>query len=105
MKRMTYTEFAQVREAQNMRLIDVREPAEFDEVHVHGAELFPLSRLRNGEVPVEDERQLVLICRSGARSAMAANHLEAQGFREIINIDDGTMGAIPHGADHVKHQA
>ena len=102
MKRMMYSEFAEVREAQDLRLIDVREPDEFNEVHVRGAELFPLSRLRNGEVPEEDARQLVLICRSGARSAMAANHLEAQGFREIINIEDGTMGAIPHGPDHVK---
>ena len=102
MKRMTYMEFAQKREALNLRLIDVREADEFAQVHVKGAELFELSRIRFGEFPAEDERTIALICRSGARSAMVASILEAQGYSETINIEGGTLAAIAEGPEHVE---
>lgn len=102
MERMSFEEFAQARQDRNLRLIDVREQDEFDEVHVLGAELLPLSRIREGELPEDDGRQLALICRSGGRSAMAAEIFERQGFDAVINIEGGTMAAIEAGEDHVE---
>ena len=104
MKRMTYMEFSSKREELDLRLIDVREADEFALVHVKGAELFPLSRIRFGEIPVKDARTVALICRSGARSAMAASILESQGFTETINIEGGTLAAIAEGPEHVEKQ-
>ena len=100
MKQMTFLEFEGVRD-DAMRVIDVRELEEYQAVHVKGAELFELSRIRRGERPELDDRQLVLICRSGARSAMAAQIFESEGASEIINVADGTLGAIKAGEQYL----
>lgn len=102
MKEMTFEQFQRVRDERGLRLIDVREQGEWDEVHVQGAELFPLSKLRGGDIPEFDDRDVALICRSGGRSAMAAKMLEGAGHGEFINISDGTLGAIRSGEDHLE---
>lgn len=102
MERMSFDEFVQARQARDLRLIDVREQDEFDEVHVKGAELLPLSRIREGALPEQDGRQLALICRSGGRSAMAAEIFEQQGFVDVINVEGGTLAAVEAGLEHVE---
>lgn len=102
MRRITYQEFHQDRDKLNLRLIDVREVNEFEDVHVHGAELFPLSSLQKGELPEKDSRTIALICRSGGRSAMACKILEDSGFEECINVEGGTLAAIEEGEEHVE---
>ena len=77
-------------------LIDVRQPDEYAEVHVPGARLMPL-----GEVPdhVDELRclgPLVLICRSGGRSAQACGFLAAAGL-EVTNVAGGTMAWVESG--------
>jgi rhodanese-related sulfurtransferase len=101
MKEMHYREFAQKRDQLGMRLIDVREADEYAAVHVHGAELFPLSEIRKGNLPEKGDKPVALICRSGGRSAMAAQILEASGFGECLNIAGGTTAAIEAGPEHV----
>lgn len=101
MKEMHYAEFAKIRE-DGHRLIDVREADEYQDVHVKGAELLPLSKIRQGERPEEDDRETFVICRSGGRSAMAIQILESEGFKECTNIAGGTMAAIEEGEDHVE---
>ncbi len=102
MKRMSYAEIAQKRQDDDLRIIDVREQDEYDEVHVHDVELFPLSELRRGEMPEPDERQVAIICRSGGRSAMACQMLENAGWPECINVEGGTLAAIEAGEEHVE---
>lgn len=101
MRQMRYKELAELRADEDLRLIDVREPDEYEEVHVEDVELFPLSKLRRGERPDEDDRQVAMICRSGNRSEMAAKMLESEGWDEIINVSDGTKGAVEAGEEHV----
>jgi rhodanese-related sulfurtransferase len=101
MRQMRYKELAELRADEDLRLIDVREPDEYEEVHVEDVELFPLSKLRRGERPDEDDRQVAMICRSGSRSEMAAKMLESEGWDEIINVSDGTKGAVEAGEEHV----
>ena len=103
MERMHYKDFAQARQAHDLRLIDVREVDEFEQVHVKGAELFPLSWIRQGQLPTDDGRRVALICRSGARSAWAAQVLEQSGFVDVINVEGGTLAALELGPDHVDH--
>ncbi len=102
MKRMDYEEIAAMREQQELRIIDVREQDEYDEVHVKGVELFPLSRLRDGELPEHDDRPVAVICRSGGRSAMACQILEQNGWDECINVEGGTLAAIEAGEEEVE---
>ena len=101
MKRLSYAEFAKVR-TDKMRLLDVREAHEFAQVHVKGAEHFALSSLQDGQLPERDDREVFVICRSGARSQAASFILESNGFPECTNVDGGTLEAMALGDDHVE---
>jgi|SRR5690554_5821231 len=103
MKRLTYEKLATDPAYKNMRIIDVREQDEYDEVRVKGVELFPLSRFQQGELPTRDDREVGVICRSGARSQRACELLEEAGWPECTNIEGGTLAAIQFGADQVEH--
>jgi rhodanese-related sulfurtransferase len=69
------------------RLLDVREPAEWSSElgHVDGSELIPLGTLaqRAGELAGE-EREIVVICKSGMRAGKAADFLAAQGLKTRV---------------------
>lgn len=102
MKEMSFLEYVNVRNDRDIRLIDVREVDEWNEVHAHGAENWPLSKIRAGSLPDADDREVAVICRSGARSAMAAQILEGAGWDELTNISDGTNGAVAAGDEYVE---
>ena len=76
-----------------VRLIDVREPAEFggELGHVPGAELVPLGTLATVARRWDHDAEIILICRSGARSARAADALCASGFRRVMNLAGGML--------------
>lgn len=78
-------------------VLDVREPWEYAEGHVPGAQLVPLSELeeRVGEVP--RERPILAICHSGQRSLAAAAFLLLQGYADVGNVDGGTAAWIQRG--------
>lgn len=76
---------------QKVTLIDVREPAEFSEAHIRGAVLVPLSRFDPRHIPQTSGKQLVLYCRSGGRSAIAAQKLLDAGFQQVSHLGKGIM--------------
>ncbi len=67
-------------------VVDVRSPAEFSGGHVAGARNIPLHALqgRLGELGAKD-REVVVYCRSGARSSQAASLLQRAGFTRVVN--------------------
>ena len=102
MKQMSYKEVAAKRDEMDLRIIDVREPDEYEDVHVKNVELFPLSKFEAGERPEDDGRPVAIICRSGGRSAKACQILETEGWDgECINVEGGTLAAIDVGEDEV----
>jgi rhodanese-related sulfurtransferase len=78
-------------------LIDVRELHEFVEVRAEGSLLLPLSQLlvRHRELPMD--RPLLMICRSGGRSAQATAFLLAAGWSDVTNVAGGTIGWLTAG--------
>jgi len=70
-------------------LVDVREPWEYEEVHVSGAQLIPLGEFmrRYGELP--QDQDLLIICHSGYRSGQAANFLLRHGYPRAFNVVGG----------------
>lgn len=74
-------------------LIDVREPAEFDGPagHVPGAQLVPLAQVADASRAWDPEQTVALICRSGRRSARAAEILSGLGFRRVVNVAGGMI--------------
>jgi rhodanese-related sulfurtransferase len=77
-------------------VLDVRQPDEYESGHVPGACLIPLAEVpdRIGELPAGEE--LLVICRSGARSLSAAEFLDQQQIR-AVNVAGGTLAWIESG--------
>jgi rhodanese-related sulfurtransferase len=77
-------------------VLDVRNPDEYAEARVPGVTLIPLPELesRHGEIP--DVDTVYVICRSGARSARAAEFLQGTG-RHAVNVAGGTLAWIDSG--------
>ncbi|MFN3964778.1 rhodanese-like domain-containing protein [Silanimonas lenta] len=90
--------------ARGVPLIDVREPAEFAQGHVPGAVNIPRGVLEfevDGHPAVNcvkdpalshREAPVVLMCRSGGRSALAADALRTLGFAQPLSLAGGWMG-------------
>lgn len=86
-------------EAQDVLVIDVREPDEFEEGHLPGAINIPRGTLEGAADPNykhRDERlcnaharTLLLYCQSGGRSAMATATLKEMGFDRAFNLAGG----------------
>ncbi len=72
-------------------LLDVREPDEWEAGHAPAAKHIPLGQLgaRSAEIP--RTAAVYVICRSGVRSARAAQALNAAGW-QALNVDDGMQG-------------
>lgn len=77
-------------------IIDVRQPDEYDEAHVPGAQLIPLGEVPERMDELPDAHPLYLICRSGARSGKAGEFLAAQGY-DVVNVAGGTLAWIDAG--------
>ncbi len=72
--------------------IDVREPWEHEEFNI-GAKLIPLGTLISSMDELEDHKndEIVLHCRSGARSGQAQAIMQANGFTNVRNMTGGMM--------------
>ncbi len=77
-----------------LKIIDVREPNEYQINRIPGSELIPLGDIpkRYGELNPEDE--LVMQCKSGARSGRAADFLRSVGFKRVLNLKGGILDWI-----------
>lgn len=75
----------------NALMLDVRTPAEFEEAHIEGSVLHPLSDLDIGEVAelAAGKDQCILVCRSGSRARQAAEKLKAGGIASVRVLDGG----------------
>jgi rhodanese-related sulfurtransferase len=82
-------------------LIDVREPNEYVAGHVPGAVLVPLGAVADRVDAFRSDGPTYVICRSGARSMRACEHVAAQGV-EAINVAGGTLAWIDSGRDVVE---
>lgn len=89
--------------AQDIVLIDVREPEEFQQGRIAGAVNLPRGVLemklpmhpqfKDAESPLDElnKYDIYLICRSGARSALAANSLQTMGFENVKSVAGGMV--------------
>lgn len=77
-------------------LVDVREPAEFEIVRIPGSELIPKGEIMSGEAlaRMPQDKQIVLHCKSGVRSAEALAALKAAGFKDAVHVQGGVLAWI-----------
>lgn len=76
-----------------LALIDVREPAEWDIVHIDGAQLIPQSSINSGEglAKLPQDRMPVLYCKTGVRSAEALAAVHKAGFSDAVHLQGGIV--------------
>lgn len=77
--------------ADDVVLIDVREPYEHAIARIHGARLVPLGAFADAIPSLDRQRDIVIHCRSGARSATAVRQLQAAGFTRVWNVAGGIL--------------
>lgn len=72
--------------------IDVREPHEYADFNL-GATLIPLGNIPTALTDLEDhkEDEIVIHCRSGARSGQAKAFMMANGFKNVRNLEGGVL--------------
>lgn len=77
-------------------LVDVREPAEFEIVRIPGSTLIPKGDILSGQAlsSMPQDRQIVLHCKSGVRSAEALAALKAAGFSNAVHVQGGVLAWI-----------
>jgi len=73
------------------RLIDVRNPDEYEVMHVRGAENVPLMQLLDHACEWDRNQPLMLICHQGPRSENAVRQLEVAGFADLAMVEGGTL--------------
>jgi adenylyltransferase/sulfurtransferase len=77
------------RRGDDFDLLDVRERHEWEIARIEGARLVPLGTLGEALATLDSARELVVHCKSGARSARAVRQLRAAGFRRVWNLAGG----------------
>lgn len=95
MKEITVSELKKlIDEKVDFQLIDVREQHEYDEANLHG-ELIPMGEVLDRVNEISKDKQVVVHCRSGKRSATVINALESQhGFTNLYNLQGGILAYI-----------
>ncbi len=78
-----------LRRGEPLELIDVREPDEWEIAHINGARLIPLSTLGDSLASLDRSSEIVLYCRTGARSARGARQLLDAGFDRVSHLAGG----------------
>ena len=99
MKEVTPAELKTLKDTNaNFQLIDVREEYEFDEANLNG-ELIPMGEVMDNVDKISKDKQVVVHCRSGKRSATVINALESQHrFTNLYNLKGGILAYL----DEVK---
>ncbi len=85
--------------ALNIRVIDVREPDEFQIARVKGTQLVPLSTLPQKFTDLDPNQQYYLHCKAGVRSMKALLFLREQGFKYLKSV----KGGISAWSDEIDH--
>ena len=85
--------------ADNIRVVDVREPDEYEIARVEGTVLLPLSLLPQRFTELDPNQQIYLHCKSGKRSMKALEFLRQQGFKYVKSV----KGGISAWSDEIDH--
>jgi rhodanese-related sulfurtransferase len=78
-------------------LLDVRESDEWEAGHVPGSHHLPMHEIPARLDDLPDDREIVVACRVGGRSAQVVAYLRANGRENVTNLDGGLMAWAAHG--------
>ncbi len=82
-----------IMELNDVPILDVRKPGEYDNTHIVNANLYPLDFINEKELELDQNQETYVHCAGGYRSMIAISILMQRGERKLINVLGG-MGAI-----------
>jgi len=74
-----------------LRIVDVREPNEFQINRIPGSQLIPLGEIPRRHAELDSDEEIVVMCKMGGRSAKAADYLRSVGFKRVLNLKGGIL--------------
>jgi adenylyltransferase/sulfurtransferase len=78
----------------SLKIVDVREPNEYQINRLPGSQLIPLGDIPKRYAELNKSDEIVVQCKSGARSAKAADFLRSVGFTRVLNLKGGILDWI-----------
>ncbi len=84
-------ELERLMEGREALVIDVRETQEYEEEHIPGTVLYPLSFLDAELLPQITEKKVVVVCQVGERSFAAGKQLIKEGFKDVVSLEGGLL--------------
>ena len=82
-------EYVQKKPPDELTLLDVRQPNEYEAGHIPGARLIPLPDILSRLDEIDSNKTTVVYCAVGGRSRVAAQMIATQGFSEVYNLSGG----------------
>lgn len=95
-KNIKKEELRELIRAGKAEIIDVREPEEYEIIHIRGSKLIPINSLLVRLDEINWDKKVVFVCRSGARSKMIANIISSTG-KDIDNLEYGLFECFSDG--------
>jgi len=88
----------------DMLVLDVREPAEYTQGHIHGAINIPRGVLEfkisaHPDFQGAEDRDILVYCQSGGRSALATENLNKMGYQKAVSMAGGFKAWLEHNYD------
>jgi rhodanese-related sulfurtransferase len=89
---------------ENVFVLDVREPAEYQAGHIEGAVNIPVRTLakNGGQLPQDKNTPIAVVCKSGIRAAYATMALKLMGYTNVKDVAGGMMGWEKEGLPVTK---
>ena len=82
---------AAIKDSEDVYLLDVREPWEYDEAHIPGVTLLPMGEVANRLDEIPRDKEVIVTCRSGNRSGQVTDFLRQNGFDNVHNMTGGIL--------------
>jgi rhodanese-related sulfurtransferase/rubrerythrin len=82
-------QYLQTHAPEAVTVLDVRQPGEYQNGHIPGAKLIPLTDLNDRLRELDPAKPTIVYCAVGGRSRVAAQMLNGKGFEEIYNLNGG----------------
>jgi rhodanese-related sulfurtransferase len=82
---------AAIKDSEDVYLLDVREPWEYEEAHIPGVTLLPMGEVANRLDEIPRDKEVIVTCRSGNRSGQVTDFLRQNGFDNVHNMTGGIL--------------
>ena len=95
--RITVDEGKELMTSDNVAVIDVREPHEYNAGHVPNATLIPVATVFARKEELPRDKDIIFVCGVGQRSALACEMAAAAGLTRLFNLEGGTEAWVKAG--------